>query len=136
MSLPTVADFILSFLNDSLKFVQLGGAESLADGQFDFRFEPELRFAFWRNHMDVHSRLFPREKIKPIAAIPKNRRTHLRKIAERPVNSTVFLTFEFCSSRREEALIEFRIQNPEFEWSLVTSAATEFRNGGAWRRCL
>jgi hypothetical protein len=90
MSLPTVADFILSFLHDAFQFDQLGRAESLVDGQLDFRFESEFRLAVRQNYMDVHSRLFPREEIKPIAAIPKNRRTHAGKVSEPPGNSTAF----------------------------------------------
>jgi hypothetical protein len=43
--LPTGADFLLSFLNNLFQFSQLGCAETFIDGQFNFRFEPELRLA-------------------------------------------------------------------------------------------
>ncbi len=42
--------------------------------------------------MHMHSRLFPREEIKPIAAIPENCRTHPGIIPEMPDNSTMFPT--------------------------------------------
>jgi hypothetical protein len=48
----------LSFLNDFFQFIQLGCAETFVDGQFDFRFELELRLATRRNHMDVHPGFF------------------------------------------------------------------------------
>jgi hypothetical protein len=81
----------LSLLNDLFQFVQLGGAETFVDGQFDFRFEPEFCLAVRRNHMDVDPRFFAREEIKSVIAIPKNRRTHPGKIPDAPDNSTAFL---------------------------------------------
>jgi hypothetical protein len=48
----------LSFLDDLFQFIQLGCAETFVDGQLDFRFEPELRLAIGRNHMDMHPGFF------------------------------------------------------------------------------
>jgi len=46
----------------------------------------------------MHSRFFPREEIKPIATIPKNRRTHPATLPENPAGSTAFQPAEITSS--------------------------------------
>lgn len=79
---PMLADFILSFLNDSQEFNQFHGTESLAYGKLDGWLEPEFRFTVRRQDMHMHPGLFSREKIEPIIAISKNRRTHNRTVTE------------------------------------------------------
>jgi len=62
----------------------------MADGQLNFRLKPEFRLALRGNDMHMHPRLFPGEEVKPVMAVPENRRTHNATIPEKLLSSTAF----------------------------------------------
>ena len=52
------------------------GAHAIVSGQFDFRFQPELRLTICMMDVNVRSQLFTREKVKAIATMAKDGRAH------------------------------------------------------------
>jgi len=47
----------------------------------DHRLKPELGFAVWTLHVNVHAGLFPREKAKSKAPVAKYGRTHVASLS-------------------------------------------------------
>jgi ABC-type phosphate transport system auxiliary subunit len=59
VQMPTVPEFIVVLLNQSLDIVQLRRRKAVVSGELDARFQPVLRLAVSTNDMNVHSGFFP-----------------------------------------------------------------------------
>lgn len=64
------------FLNYSAGGAELARVQALILRQVYDRLKPELGFAARALHMDVQTRFFAGEKVKPEAAVAKDGRTH------------------------------------------------------------
>lgn len=73
---PCFDNFIFMFLNQFLQVVQLTFCKSGVCRQCDNRLDPEFRFPFRRDDMNMNSRLLSGEEIKPVTPNSYNCRTH------------------------------------------------------------
>jgi len=73
---PSGDDLILPLLDDLPNLAKLLLRKPMVGCQIDLRLKPELRLAVRAEHMNVPSRLLPREEVQAVALPPQDRRTH------------------------------------------------------------
>jgi hypothetical protein len=72
MSLPSVADFILMFLDESFRYPDLPGCQAGIMGQFNLWLQPKLCFPAFTINMNVKPCFLAREEVEAEPSCSKN----------------------------------------------------------------